>query len=506
MSDKNLSIRFGLQNNLKAAEATFGDMNWLNSGKNWETLRQKVPGMFPQGAKAADYAPEFNGVMKDLTGLSEREWSGMVSAIPKEVRKLLEGVEPNSERAWKIIEEARLSGKQLSNFELPPGLLSREVFENQAYIKMLRYIKDKAKENPNGITWKALEHVLTKTAAGYENYDQTSKMATFLRSTLDGYTEAQMKRVRRLIDISPEEIIRGTSEDGLQIRYKLPVDRALELSNVVYLNYSAMPNAVRVLRGLPLVGSPFISFMYGMALKTGQTMVYNPSAFNKIGFAMNDFGGQKTPLEKSAIKEPDGFYGYLERPGMFRVPGEGFFDTYPIYANLANVLPYFSLNMFNPSESSFNSNSLPTKFIERVQRSPFVKDPVGAILFDYLVQPMILDEAINPQGQFGQALYPTDAGLGTKAAYGVRSLGEAFFPNIAAIGGLAQGAVAPGLTPYMPSYRWRSMANAIQGLNQVGISGKESAPSRTVRNISSYLGLPIQPPMDLNYAKKKVKK
>jgi hypothetical protein len=140
--------------------------------------------------------------------------------------------------------------------------------------------------------------------------------------------------------------------------------------------------------------------------------------------------------------------------------------------------------------------------VSAVQKSPLFKDPVGSTLFDYFIQPLILGEAIAPQGQFGQALYPIDAAASEKALYGARTLGEAFTPNIASYAGLLTPEAA---ADYVPSYRWRQLARAEAGKNQLGITSKEPALSRTVRTLFSASGIPIQSPVNTTFVDKSTK-
>jgi hypothetical protein len=117
-----------------------------------------------------------------------------------------------------------------------------------------------------------------------------------------------------------------------------------------------------------------------------------------------------------------------------------------------------------------------------------------------MIQPLILGEAIRPQGQFGQPLYPIDASGIEKTGYGVRSIGEAFTPNIWSYGGLLSGLVAPEeITNLVPSYRWRQLSLAEKGESQLGISGKEPALSRTIRTLLQTSGVPIQAPVNTSF-------
>ena len=183
---------------------------------------------------------------------------------------------------------------------------------------------------------------------------------------------------------------------------------------------------------------------------------------------------------------------------MMRMP---FFEKNPIYVNMASMIPYYSLNMFNPTKTTYG-NSVREQVTQAVQDSPIMKDPLGSTLFDYFIQPLILGEATRPQGQFGQPLYPIDATLLEKTGYGARTLGEAFFPNILQYGGVAAGLVAPGTADYVPSYRWRQLSRATEGKNQLGISSKENATQRTLRTLASASGIPVQSPVNTTFASK----
>jgi len=375
-----------------------------------------------------------------------------------------------------------------SNIDKGTGMLA-----NEMSVEVMTFVADKVKANPDHMGWKMLDFTLNKAPSQYEKIDQIYKLTTFLRATQHGYTVPQLRQMRHVVDISPEDLTKYSSKEEGQFLYRMSPRSALELAGAMYLNYNAMPAAIRVMRNFPLLGSPFISFMYGMSLKTGQTLAYNPASFNKVTFAMNDFGGSKTPLEKKALDDPQGFYSYLKQPGMFRMP---FFDENPLYLNLASAIPYYSLNMFSPSQTEYG-DSFREQIAGGVQRSPLLKDPVGSMLYDYMILPLILGEGIAPQGQFGQPLYPVDAGVGTKAAYGARSLAEAYVPNVAAFAGL----VTPeSVAEYIPSYRWRQLARAKEGKNQLGISGKEPASSRTIRNVLNASGIPLQSPVNTNFS------
>ena len=480
-------VKIGLEAMPTAARGTFGEMpRFLNAKAEAEMLMRnfaseagKVSGFNAAGMTAETLEPFMNPIIEDM-----RKFQASLPAKPD-----LSGTA--TVRAMK---------GAVSRLEAPTDMISQELFDKPAARAMFDHIADMAEQNPGNLGWKAMDFVYNKMTNQYAKWDQISKTTTFLRSTMDGYTLPQLMKARHLITINAEDISMIKGGVNFANRYRLNSQKGIELANALYMNYAAMPSAVRVLRNMPLVGNPFVSFMYGMALKTGQTLAYNPSAFNKVSFALNEFGGTPTALEKQALNDPSGIYSYLKQPGMYRLP---FTDANPIYINLANMIPYYSMNMFNPSQQHYNAGDLSSSFINLVNTSPFLKEPIGTVLFNNLIQPAILSEGIQPQNQFGSAIWPSDADFLTKLGYTARDISGAIVPGVASLTGLAGGLAAPGVTPYVPLYGYRTLANAVQGKNVYGISGKESIPSRTVRGILSRgLGIPVQAPVNTTFTPK----
>jgi len=443
--------------------------------------------------RVADYAKN-NG----LKGVYSE--ADIQKGVRVEIEKLLEGARelgPESVGGGlSSIKDLTKGGKEVGKLDTYSGMISQEFYDSPAWTKKLEDLHFRATQ-PDAPAWtKAMDIVLNKMPSVYETNDQIFKFAAINHATIDGFTKSQIVKMRKFINIDPEDMTRIV-KDG-QTRYALSGEKALALANVTYLNYAAMPGAVHILRNLPLVGNPFASFAYGMSMKTGQTLAYNPAAFNKVTFAMKDFGGTKTPMEKQAIYDPKNtgyqFYSYLGDPGMYRMP---FFDKNPIYMNLTQMLPYYSMNMFTPSNSNLGSGT-PAAVIEAVQNNPyFFKDPFGVALFNNIVQPAILADNIAPQGGFGQPLYPVGATGAQRFGYAARDLGEVFMPGVVGYGGLASP--TGDWLNYMPSYRWRTLAQAKEGKSQLGIAGKESPGSRTVRAVMGATGFPVQAPMNLQY-------
>lgn len=451
----------------------------------------KDAGLASPWAKADDIAEETAQALTELRGIVARAPSVAEEAVAGTSRDKMGGLRMAREL---------MKSRRLSPSELPSGYLSNELFDNGDtwFRDVSDHIAARAADPQAPGIWKMLNLMVNKAGDGYETIDQVWKMTTFRNAVMYGYTEGELMKLRNVISLDRDDLMKGAVEGGQQL-YKLSPAKALELANANYLNYNAMPAAIKMMRNLPILGSPFISFMYGMLMKTGNTVVHNPAIFNKISFGLNDFGGTQTPLEKKAL---DGkYYSYLDDPGMLRLP---FFQQHPVYLNVANMIPYYSFNMFNPSERRYD-DLLPNALVSAIDRSPFVKDPVASVLFDYFILPQIIGEA-QPVGSFGQPLYPYGASGGEKFLYGLRSLAETVVPSSAAVGaGLTTGLLSEQSPEWAPSYRWRQVANAVRGKNQYGKSTKEAPMSKTARALLSTAGVPTNV-VDLTYTSNEVKK
>jgi len=238
------------------------------------------------------------------------------------------------------------------------------------------------------------------------------------------------------------------------------------------MNYAAMPTAIRVLRNMPILGSPFASFAYGMATKAGKTLINNPEALNKITFLRQEIGrgSPQDPLEKAALGGP--YYNYLNRYERMKLP---FFQEYPLYLNIANWVPYLSLNIFNTPERKYD-NSFSGNVAQVMDQLPILKTPEGQALFDYIIQPYILNEA-HPTGQFGQDLYPAQGTALQK--------GEAIATNIA-------GNYVPNWTPFL-GFRANQLMNAFQGKNSQGIQSSQPASGLVLQWLGAMLGASVAP-------------
>ena len=244
--------------------------------------------------------------------------------------------------------------------------------------------------------------------------------------------------------------------------------------------------------------------MYAMAIKSVKTAGYNPSFFTKMNSLMQEVSGGQDPAERKHLESV--YNAYLNQPGMLRLP---FFRENPAYLRVEQMLPYYSLNIFQPSGRDLES-PMARMTTEAIDKVGLFSDPAGQVLFNYFVLPAVLDDEA-PKGIFGNKLYPSDATFTQRRiAYPIRDLVESNIPpTLAPLGTVAglldkQPARLPGdplrkavpipgigTEEYMPSFRYRNFARAARGQTSVGVGAKEDPLSRWVRNLSGWLGFPI---------------
>lgn len=449
--------------------------------------RMDDAGISTMGIKVEDFAEELRKTIREgVTDLMESK--EMLSAQQKIIKTAGGISKPGVKGSTEIATEQLKKG--LTQSDLGTSWGANELASENFAMKYFDKIKDRAASADATLSERAINLVFNKSVAGYDHVDQGYKLSTIMHLTGTGITEGELTKVARFVQMNPEDVTKVI--DKGTIRYKISGEKAMEVASEAFLNYNAMPAMIKMLRSAPLVGNPFASFMYGMLLKTANTAVYNTSVFNKVSFAMNDFGGTTTPQEKKALKGQ--YYSYLDTPTMFRLPWK---DTSPVYLNLANILPYYSFNMFTPSERKY-SDIYPDKLINLIDNTPFVKDPVGSVIFDYIIQPMILKDSI-PVGQFNQPLYPYEAGFGTKSLYAARQLTESIIPGVVSPLGMAAAGAPDVVKEALPGYGLRKFSRALIGENPQGISSQESALSKTTRAGAGYFGIPLQAPMNLKY-------
>jgi len=387
-----------------------------------------------------------------------------------------------------------------------------------AYKKLVNLVGEKAAAgNP---AYKMLNWYLTKPIEVFEQVDQTYKLANIIHLTQEGVTENEIMRMTKLGRYKPGKAIQSSLKKGEQFnwssvpddvkfivgnkgqllasrgdaevfldpvtkRYKFTPDKALEESSEIYMNYAAMPKAVKVLRSLPVLGSPFVAFQWAMLHKTGQTIVSNPELLNKIQFAIGEINGGRSPLERSALEKP--YYQWYNKMGMVSLP---FFQDNPLYLNLAPFLPYYSMNLFQPSERNYEK-TLGGDMAKFIDATPFFKTPEGGILLDYFLMPMLMRES-DATGQFNQTLFPTDATALEKAKIITMQAIESYTQNNIPA---ALGLVTPeSALEWIPNYKWKKVGYAKEGKGLHGVQTKEERNSLVMRNIlSAYTGINLYP-------------
>lgn len=371
---------------------------------------------------------------------------------------------------------------------LGTDIVSNEFFNSDQANKIFKRLADASKQEGNYAA-KLGNFMFNTMPDGYGKIDHVYKMSGVVYTTKYGVKEHELRQIARAIDLSGTGDVEEIIVDGVS-RYRLSAAKSFELANETFLNYAAMPAAVKVIRQMPLVGAPFVAFTYGMYGKVMKALIKNPAFFTKQHYALEELSGDTSPVERALLSMER--YQYLNDPAMFKLNLPG---NHMIYANLANVLPYMSLSLTQPSARSFEA-VLPNAVTQLVDRSPILKDPVGQMIFDYFLLPAMLSEEI-PLGAFGQPVYPTDPSLAERIGLPARTLADSFMPGVAEMGlGLA---TPTSVADFAPGYLTRKISQAKEGKTPLGVQSKEPAMSRLMRALGSGVGVPIQTPVPHAY-------
>jgi len=429
---------------------------------------------------------------------------GLQTGLPEEAVKIGTAVEkakfvsPQTPAELAMMTKEKLAELGLKKSDIPRDFVTEEIFGGS----MAALLKNLKKTSEGSGLWANTAGFLyaagTKPGSWYSKIDSVYKLGTWHHLIANGLTEGELRLVSRVVPSVRNGVV-DTVGKGAELRYMLSPEVALDVVNEAYMQYAAMPNVVNFLKGLPILGSTFISFPYAMTTKVAKAVAYNPQAFNKVQFLLQEVGGRKTPSEKEALKSE--FYSQLNSPWQRRIP---LLKDNPLYLNLANAIPFATLNSFMPSERHFQN---PTANIvaQAIDRSPFFKNPWGGAMLDTMILPMFLHGEEAPQGYFGQRIWPTDATGLQKVGYGARNLGEAFTPAVAGYAGLAAMVAPqfadPRLVELSPLSKYRSMVYATQGKSGIGVQTKESPLSKTVRTGLRQAGLGFTP-LKTTYSKK----
>lgn len=398
------------------------------------------------------------------------------------------------------LKELYLAKAKESGVTVVPGALNGTGYvanelEPGKWVTSLRDHLSKSSENPKNYAARILNTMLNDSMSGYEKIDQSYKLGMTDHLMNNGLSENELRLLSRVVGISPSDITsKFKATNRGEYLYRLSGEKAVEAANEIYMNYAAMPGAVKVLRSIPLVGGPFSSYAYAMSSKIGKSLIHNPASFGKLNNLMNEMQGQKSPIEKEELKSK--YYDYLNKPGVMRlsdIGGSQFMHDNPIYLDLTNMIPYYNMNSLTPANRKYTA-SFNDQMLSALDQSPILKDPVGSTIFDYFILPLMLGKGEIPQNSFGQPVYPIGASGIEKAGYAARSLGDTVAPGVLAPLGLAQGAIAPGLTPYMPmTNKWRTLANATQNQDKFGAPyATPRSLEQIVKGMAGYVGANYQ--------------
>jgi hypothetical protein len=376
---------------------------------------------------------------------------------------------------------------------LPGGggttFLAQEIMQGE-FGHFVQSISKAAASEKNPVKKKMLEvfdSYLTKLPDAYSSIDQTGKLAVAIHLAENGvsHKEAGLLATRFNLKMGSDIVRTGGN-------FKFTPRAAMEVANDILMNYQAMPGFVKIMRNLPIFGKSFISFSYGMTTQIGKAAIHNPGFFNKVQFLLSEVSGRQSPLEKKSLDSE--YYRWMDNPGMVKIP---WFKENPIYLNMENMLPHYSVNLLQDPQRSYRKR-YGDEIANAIDKSPFFKEPAGQILLDWVILPMALGEA---QGVFGQPLWPKDAEAHEKVGRAVSASVESVVPGLVGFGALLPGTVPDSLLPYVPSYRYKQLENAMQGRTSIGATGAEPKSARSLRVISGMLGLPVYS-INLNYAAK----
>jgi len=455
---------------------------------NEQSTRQQVLQVMKEGVERIEKGIVQGDKLSDFKNVAD-DAATMAAESPANKKMMTEGMkrfETPSENLRKSLKEAPI--KRSEEFG---SYTASEIGPNSTMDKLKDYLQKQADLHPYRVDIKLANTMVNSMPRWYEHIDQSFKIGTADYLTKIGLTEKELVTVSRTVPMNAEDILEPIVRNG-QKYYKVTPLKASEIATEAFMNYAAMPDFVRVMRALPIVGSPFLSFPYAMAIKTAKTAINNPSYFNKVGFMINEMNAGRTPQEKMALEEK--YNQYLKSPTVVKM--FGMWNT-----DIKNLVPYYQMNAFNPSQRTYSGNTFGSQIMKLSDKFPVMQDPVGQVIKDYFIQPWLLSGSGDiAQGQFGQPLYPSydengkpiKASIGTKAFYGGRSLAETVVPGSLAYLGLANGVMdlSPEAVDWIPSYGGRNLANATQGRSSIGAMTKEDAVRKTLRSLLGRTGLP----------------
>jgi len=320
----------------------------------------------------------------------------------------------------------------------------------------------------------------------YNMIDKSFKMGSTIYGAVYGFTASELNTVAKYVKLSADDIVQVGN------RYKLSWLKSGEVADETFMNYAVMPNAVKVLRSLPIIGSPFAAFQYSIIPKVAKAFKNNPAFLNKFSYLKNELSDvyPESPMEKVGLGSER--YNYLNSYEWTKLP---IFEQHPYYLNIANMFLTTGVNPFMSLERK-TTNTASSMISSVIDRSPFFKTLEGQTLYDLVIQPLVLREE-SPTNQFGVPVFRESDTLLDKSL---------LRPAKALFTGYAPALPVPLLTPFSPfGYRTQSMINAARGRTTQGIATKQPEGSLFIKSVLGTVGLPIQD-MDLDQVSSSINK
>ena len=441
--------------------------------------------------KVLDYADEVEKVHEITAGIAKSTDDAILSGTTvRDGKNIIKEDKVQLRSPSENIRDDIAEGIKRYQIEEPSSVLgSGEILTDSKYEKIRSHFAEKANDS---FTYKFADAIVNGMTKHYEGIDQSFKIGNFLYLTKNGLTAEELAKVSRTVDLT-DSVLPAVIENGEKL-YKIKPLAAARVSSEVFMNYSAMPDFVKIMRAIPIVGSPFISFQYAMLPKTAKAILHNPAYFNKVAFALEEMNSGRSPEERMALENK--YNSYLNSPSVVKLFGMMNMDV-------KGYIPHLTMNMLNPSERTYDDSPQGTA-LKALDKIPIMQHPIGQVFKDFIVQPMILKgTGQNPQGQFGQPLYPSfdengkkiDVGIMGRAPYALRTLADAVTPGVAGYLGVPLGmtGMSQEAIDYLPSYAMRSLANATQGRTSIGKMTKENVMQKTLRTLFSRTGIPVYP-------------
>lgn len=445
----------------------------------------------------AEIFEAYKAMKSDILEIAKKYEAGLAGrAVSKEGRAVTEAVGEATTKFKEVVDTAWTKRKSLDNFNSGTSWIKNEISSNESFLREVKdYVRKRAAE---GSTFhKVMDLGVNKMASVFEGVDQTFKMGLALKLTNYGLSETEMRIASKTYPALLDAVTKIAPGVGGQ-KYFINWDKAIDFANEVYMNYAAMPPAVRMLRSIPLLNSPFVSFSYAMLPKFGKAVVHNPAFFNKIDFFKKEFEGQKSPLERKALESK--YSEMYNAPGMVRLPDLPFLSKYPIYLNITNWVPFMGMNILDASNRKYSEDLL-GKSAQMIDKLGLMQNPIGQVLKDTIIFPAIMGQEFENQGYYGQKRWPDEATAMEKIGYTVKDFVGSYIPktvSMAAAPFIPEEIAGVSTIDKLPDYLG-NLVGAMKGKSKKGVIKKDKNLLKTLTYLRG-AGIQLYP-QNLDYEK-----